>query len=424
MPTKTKLMDRSVPGEMSYTRYLWNQPPYPLVTNYPAVLNGPDRYAFTSVKYRVWETTVGWKALRASQGYLATKPMTETQKSWTQQGPTVLFKHSNGIEWRYERGSFNSCPTQLDETWGGLTSFSRSQLLVDAQSKCLSKARDMKINIPVALGEGRQTVRMLGETARTLGRSYRNFRRGRFRQAARDLGIDKPVGTLANHWLAYSYGWSPLLSDAVGLVELAAQQLELGGRPPRISVKAISKLPSKEASVTVTNQGPVSLSPSGWDTVIDYKADYEGEAGLLLEVEFHATALAAQTGFGVYDIALTAWELTPFSFVFDWFVDIGGWLESASALQGMKVKTGYARSLEVSKGSSRYVNRTNLWIADGLTPTTRFTLRDYRRILWTGSITSIKSPMFDALNARRLITTASLWKQRTRGDRIPGRYRP
>lgn len=423
MAFKSRILDRSIIGQ-----YLVDHWTYSTITglwSYNQI--GPTsygtRYHTRNYYNRGWNTLAGWKALRASQGWLPTQAMSETQEQWTQPRPTVTYHYTaaNGADQKaIVHGDAVVIPA-FDESSGLLTTVERSALQVDAQHKCLSHARDMKVNLPVMFGEGRQTVRMIADTARTLGKAYRNFRRGRFRQAARDLGIQKPTGTAANHWLAYNYGWMPLLYDAKGLVELAAQQVGLGGRPRRIKVtgKAYSV---KRGSFTTVGQGALYV---GGNTIHKYESRGTAKAGLLLEIEHTEAALAAQTGLGVTDPLLTAWELTPFSFVFDWFIDVGGWLEMCSSLQGMKVLAGFSSVLEARKLTSQVSSLPNRWsLAGGSYPKCEAMHRSYSRTHWSGSVTTVRTPLWDALNARRIVTTASLWRQRTRGDRDFGKYRP
>lgn len=422
MANKSKTYDRTVYSTWQWIRIQSTINGF-VVTNSGAPTTNTSARAFKrDYKSRSWTTQLGWKAFRASNGYLPTMTLTETQYQWTQQGPMVAFIFGAwpavGSEMRFQYGATLYCPTSQPNA---LSSGERDKLMLDAKYQALGKARDMKVNLPVLFGEGRQTVRMIADTARTLGKAYRNFRRGRFRQAARDLGIDKPSGALSNHWLAYSYGWMPLISDAKGLAELAAQQLELGGRPPRFSVRGRAFIPERELNSTAVGQGYHAI---GGNTTWMGSSTYQGRAGLLCEVQFTQAALAAQVGGGIYDPLLLAWELTPFSFVFDWFIGVGEWLESASSLQGLTVKAGFASTTEVTKGTSYVSSIPAGWSVDGPQPRTDFTVRNYRRLNWLGDVSSIKTPLWDALNARRITTTAALWRQRTRGDRIFGKYRP
>lgn len=376
---------------------------------------------------RGWNTFAGWKAFRAAHGYLPTQAMTEVAYRHNQQGSTgSVFRSNDGII-KVECEYAHQQVYVMSNDPGYLALAAHQNGVIDpAKSRCLSKARDMKVNVAVAFGEGRQTVRMLRETAEKLGKAYSAFRKGNFKKVAKVLGVKKPAGEAANHWLAWSYGWSPLLSDVVGAAELAAQHLALGGRGPRISVRGRNSNGLAVNRIAVTNQG------SNWTVKGDYRIrgewKYEAHAGLYLEMNYSSAALAAQTGFGLTDPLLLAWELTPFSFVFDWFIDVGTWLEQASSLQGWTVLAGYSSLKQTFDGSQKW---ENLYV-DGSRPgylatgSTHVPMKQtfYSRSAWSGSGPSIKAPLWDALNARRLTTSAALWKQRCQGDRLPGKYKP
>lgn len=426
MASKAREYNRTILGQASWVKKSTNfSTGVVSITNYGPWNESGQRVYKRDYKYRSWNTQAGWKTFRASNGYLPTLAMTETQEQWIQPWTTVTYVQRTGTTEDRRTLTGNSVYVAPSSSLGFDDTTKRNRVTLAAQYEVLAKARDMKVNVAVALGEGRQTVRMLADTARTLGKAYRNFRRGRFKRAAQDLGIQKPTGTAANHWLAYAYGWRPLLSDCIGLAELAAQQLELGGRPPRMSVRSTQAGSAFEKSThtyVANGQGPQCLNDGASTT--SGITTYQGKAGLLLELKFEAAALAAQTGFGLTDPLLTAWELTPFSFVFDWFIDVGSWLEAMSSLQGWNVLTGFSGCENAFRGTCSQTRIWSGWTQEGYIPSFPVTYRKYTRTLWTGGVTNIKTPLWDGLNARRLTTTAALWRQRTRGDREFGKYRP
>lgn len=371
---------------------------------------------------RAWNTQPGWKAFRASHGYLPTLAYTDEQEYVSpEEGALMTF------EWYYGTGKIvmktHDDPYVPRGVWSGepygFSDAVHNMLTDDAKAKALAKARDMKVNVPVMLGEGRQTVKMLADTVRTLGKAYRNFRRGRFRRAAEDLGITKPTGDSARHWLAYRYGWMPLLSDAKGLVELNSKGLIDPERGPRFGVSA-KAFTSSPFDVTVEGQGS---SVIGGSTRLRGLKVVEAKAGLLLEFTSKASGLES-IGLGRYDPFLTAWELTPFSFVFDWFIDIGSFLENASALESVSVLAGYTSLTQHCFGRSAIASLGyGGQLVGGTFPAANFTFRRYTRANWLGSV-SLRTPLWDGLNAKRLTDTAALWRQICRGDRVSGKYRP
>lgn len=390
------------------------------LTRYPAsgsYTYGLNYSSYLNFKQRSWYTTANWKTLRKTQGYLTTLPLVESQKEIKQRLPVVTYTNWQRKERWTKYGEAVYVPSS-DSLLFPLAV--RTDTRKKAKYKALSKARDMKVNVAVLFGEGRQTVRMIAETARTLGRAYSQFRKGQFSRAAKTLGIKKPSGTAANNWLSYSYGWSPLISDAKGMAELAAQQVALNGRPKRFTASG-SQAVQSEFIYMLKGVGSVPQADCS-DTRVMGVQTMQARAGLLCEVQHTESNLAAQMGLGLWDPLLTMWELTPFSFVFDWFVDIGSWLEALSSLQGVRVLAGFDGYWSQFLGTAATVNVRGNWTASGLSPIP-VRCRDAQRDNWTGSVPMIKTPLYDGLNARRLVTSASLIRQRVR-DLEPSPYTP
>lgn len=392
-----------------------------LVTSHkvPNAMFGPDERTF----WRSWTNTPNYKTLRKTQGYLPTQAMSETRLDvkgslWS---GSILDPYTQS---RYE---FTNLPVRVPqsvnwaETGGEAGVLSREQLLLnEAKYKVLGKARDLRANLPVAIYEGRKTVRMITEIAETLGKAYGAFRKGNFKRACKTLRIDKPFVTdkiFANNWLAYQYGWRPLVSDAVGGATMLYDLLEKSGKqkPRRMVSKVIEWL-----DVEGERDSGYCYSDPDWYNLYTWKRDIVARAGLLLELESSVAASASQLGVGLWDPINTAWELVPFSFVFDWFVDVGGWLEARSSLQGLSVKAGYASTLTAYQGQSETLywkgSRTR---AEPSIPPWNWQVRSYKRQHWNGFISTLRMPLWDSLNGNRLTTAASLWLQRLSGDRNP-----
>jgi hypothetical protein len=383
---------------------------------------GVGRRFHVDWRNRAWNITPNWKVLRANQGYLPTTAYSDSfEYVQAEEGALMTFEWYNGtgkIVMKSQDDAYVPRNVWSSEPYG-FSESTYNMLKDDAKAKALAKARDMKVNVPVMLGEGRQTVKMLADTVRTLGKAYRSFRRGRFQQAAKDLGITKPTGDSAKHWLAYRYGWQPLLSDAAGLYKLANKGLIDPERGPRFSVSA-KALITGSVDVTVVGQG---TSVVGGDSRLKGIKVGEAKAGLLLEFTSRASGLES-VGLGRYDPLLTAWELTPFSFVFDWFLDIGSYLENLSSLESVTVLAGYTSLTQICYGRS-VISAIGYGgqLVGGTMPAANFTFRRYTRDHWEGTI-SLRTPLWDGLNAKRLTDAAALWRQICRGDRVPGKYRP
>lgn len=393
-----------------------------LVSNHPtpnAMFHPRERTV-----YRSWNRTANYKTLRKTQGYLPTLGLLE--QTLSVQGD--FWSGSIKDPFTQRREEYTNFVVRVPQSvnWaetGGeaLVNSREAAAKTDAKFKVLSNARDLKVNLPVTFYEGRKTVDLVADSAKTLARAYAAFRKGQFKRAAKALGIKKPSKTAANHWLAYQYGWRPILSDAVGSAEELYDLLHKSGKyMPR------RKLASQ---VRYTGSGKrdsgYCYADSDWYDLYTWDRTVVGRAGLLLEVEYAPAAAAASLGVGLYDPLLTLWELIPFSFVFDWFVGVGEWLEVRSSLQGLKVLAGYESAVTSYTGKTQ----TTYWkgsrtIAEPAIPPWNWDVRQHRRQHWDGYLSTIRTPLFDALNGSRLTTAAALCRQLTLGDRAPGKYRP
>lgn len=194
--------------------------------------------------------------------------------------------------------------------------------------KALGKASDAKVNLAVSLAEAGKTLEMVLSAAKRIDQAYRAFRRARFGDVARLLGLSSK--TVHKTWLEYKYGWMPTLMDVHGAAEALAQQHV--GRPPAFSVSSTSVMPIKWSRVT-----SYAAYGGGTATYLEtLTGEYRVKHKLTCEVVNSRYATAQQLG--LTNPALFVWELIPFSFVFDWFISVGDYLGAVTALDGLNVR--------------------------------------------------------------------------------------
>lgn len=178
-------------------------------------------------------------------------------------------------------------------------------------------------NMSVFLAEGTQSLDMITNAASTIYRSYRAARKGRFDLAGEILRkgaylspraaakVSKSKST-ANSWLELQYGWIPLLQDAKAGAEQLAHRMGIPFQK-RYQVRR-----RKTGSLPLSS-GMVDDQPgfSTRKTVIDVQ--------YIAYVKEQSSSVALS---GILDPELVAWELLPYSFVADWFIPIGDYLEA------------------------------------------------------------------------------------------------
>jgi hypothetical protein len=220
-----------------------------------------------------------------------------------------------------------------------------SQLNANDQIKLVQKLKEKHqgsdFNLSVFLGEGHQTLKLLADSAIRVAKGLHHLRKGNLAGAARALlegtgrkpispyhgwnkgkgsFIDVNASSLAKNWLELQYGWLPLLEDAKGAAELLAHRLNVPLQQSyRVSVK-------REVRGI---QGPLNIAPGINLTGTWVK---RSRRSLIARISERPTIPKL---LGVLDPAQVAWELLPFSFVADWFIPIGSWIEARGYAQGL-----------------------------------------------------------------------------------------
>lgn len=207
----------------------------------------------------------------------------------------------------------------LGEDYPGSNDLANTALI-----NALGQLKGKKVDLAVAYGERKQTARLVGDTATSIARAVRSLRHGEIRNAMRDLGISskrrEPRGSnWTNKWLELQYGWKPLLSDVYGAVD------------------ALSKRPSMDWNVTARSTKKASRSNTVmWsnDQVGSGSAQQEVKVQVRIDAQPSNEAAISLASTGVTNPAVLAWELLPYSFVVDWFLPVGGYLDSLDAAIG------------------------------------------------------------------------------------------
>jgi hypothetical protein len=129
---------------------------------------------------------------------------------------------------------------------------------------------------------------------------------------------------IANNWLKYRYGIMPL-------VRLCDQALHLGKEPKPLRLVARgSASDSASRSDTVSDNGG-----NFWNVsfAVDQTLEVSVRAGVLYEIiQSHN-----RYGFNFSDLPAAAWELVPYSFVVDWFSNVGNFIRGVTPKVGARV---------------------------------------------------------------------------------------
>lgn len=130
---------------------------------------------------------------------------------------------------------------------------------------------------------------------------------------------------LASSWLEYRYGWKPLMGD---IFTIMLQGNEIITKAPKRRLVARSSAPR---SGKISDQQRISGGlPSFNAATVEVISEVSGvaAAGVIYEVKLRNAmeSFMAGAGLRLNDVPVTLWNITPFSFVWDWFQGVGSWL--------------------------------------------------------------------------------------------------
>ena len=219
----------------------------------------------------------------------------------------------------------------------------KADAINSAKVGALLKMADAKVNIAVALAEASKTSDLILDTARRIDRAYRAFRKGDLKGVAKNLNITPKK--LHNSWLEYKYGWMPLLMDVKGAAEFFAQQHVV--RAPRFTV-----VKNEQIDKIYRYEVPRAVYGSTTQTT---QQRYYLEGSFACKVKYWCELsnphLSELQQIGLTNPLLVAWELVPYSFVFDWFIQVGDWLTALTASQGVTIRRVLYSQIEIRGGT-------------------------------------------------------------------------
>lgn len=239
---------------------------------------------------------------------------------------------------RYERKSLRNFGDYSQAGTGVLLGFSDQRSLsgpayAQAYDRLMTQARGSpRAQMAVNLAQSRQALSMVTTRTLQIVRAISQARRGRLVDAAEILikGSGRHARKMtkkkivADSWLELSFGWAPLYSDIYQACEVL------------------------QSSIPTTR-----IRGSGLDTFNNVNAS--GDFGFMrwqqMVVSSKIVRLSAEldtinpnlmlaSNLGLTNPAVVAWDLVPFSFVIDWFLPVGKFLNSFDAQLGFSLRNG------------------------------------------------------------------------------------
>lgn len=295
-------------------------------------------------------------------------------------------------------------------------------------TKAIGDLQDRKVDVGTILAEMQQTVDMIADAGKALADLARCVRRRQCGPLKKSLkNID-----FGNLWLQYRYGWTPLVYDIYGLYETIVGLVNQDYK--RLYLKGRAKMmdPASDFHQTTGWSGSPSIEGPGCGGTYrtcscETRTSYEGRYFAKYRVDARLLKTDVYTWLHdstVSNPAVLAWELFPYSFVADWFANIGDWLDTLNAYDGLTPLAAcftYGReitaTLEVQKRSS-WVGSPYVTNFQTMTPVTT-KIFEFNRIVrpvpMRGSLRFLRKP----LDLTRLFDSIALVNQAIKGQRLP-----
>lgn len=175
------------------------------------------------------------------------------------------------------------------------------------------------VSVPNMLGEMHQTLNMLGDPVRSMSEflwthawADADWKAARGR-AAKARALAKLLSSL---WLQYQYAFKPILMDIEDILE----ELQKQTFSPRRTARAQEVRENDKTVQSVGSSGGININ-----FTTRTQTRYIVRAAIMYD-----SIVTPQKRFGLTwrELPSTAWELTPWSFVADWFINVGDYLRA------------------------------------------------------------------------------------------------
>jgi hypothetical protein len=217
----------------------------------------------------------------------------------------------------------------------------------------------------VTAAEAPKTFAMIGSTAKRIAGVLKSFKRGDPVGALNALGIGggkhqrslnrkansaRRNGTLdkfmSDSWLEVKYGWKPLLSDIEASAKAAATDWS-----------------NKPSDIRVSGSGQIEFPLNTFSLLSNpfvYGGGHSGRISRYVKYVVFVRVLDPNlrnyNSLGLLNLGEVAWELIPYSFVFDWFAPVGSFIAAQTAFFGTQFVSG-SKSWGSTQKTTAWVDR-------------------------------------------------------------------
>jgi hypothetical protein len=211
------------------------------------------------------------------------------------------------------------------------TTISSSNADVQAKGKAIASVKDIcnAFQGGTFLGELRETISMIRRPALALRQGIDSYYR-RAKKLSQSGKINTVNKAIAGSWLEYQYGWRPLISDLEGACKTAS------GLGKHFVTNRFSGTASTSTGQVVLRSYTVPSHGAtwGWEIHQESESQVSYSGSVRAGNENSAPGLSHTWGLSTRDFLPTVWELIPYSFLVDYFSNVGSIIDCLSYCSG------------------------------------------------------------------------------------------
>lgn len=273
-------------------------------------------------------------------------------------------------------------------------------LMDKAIADARAEMNQLAANLLEDLGQLRSTGELIADIVRMIGALFIACTKGNFKAVRRELhklGSNVPR-KVANGWLMYFYGIKPLISTIDALTASA--------KPIHRKMKVLKR-------ASMASPDPLAyVGGRSWMTYegqIQVSAQCQLQASVKMSGNEQRWASLGLTSSLLTDAVVTAWALTPYSFVFDWFIPVEQYLRSLSWSPSLEYQGGF-----IGRRHHGDLKIKDPWPVSGMppwqegVPEYRYSCRFYQRVTYPYFVPGVYLNLRLTLNANQIMSASAL----------------
>lgn len=241
---------------------------------------------------------------------------------------------------------------------------SMGQIEAQVKNRLLQKVRDKEVDLGTTLGEYSETAKMVVKGATTLRKALKSVRKGDIQAAMREIigsraGAQKwsdVTDTMVQTYFLLKFGIQPLAATLWDAMEKLQDKYKFG-KPDIQRVRTKKQVTFFGASATV-DANPNFV----YSSTVNGSYTFSGEVAFGIDNPL----LRQLDQCGVLNPLSIVWEVTPMSFVVDWFLPVGAFFEGVVPPQGVSFVSGWLYNKGSGQAYGSSVKTGNqYWVAPG-----------------------------------------------------------